>query len=384
MARRSLLKTAVFVLVLAGLAVAGYEGYRRFSRHADASHRYRTVKIDRGAIVKSISANGTLNPVVLVNVGTQVSGLIAKLYANFNDRVKQGQVLAELDPSLIRAQLAQDQGNLANARAALKLAEANERRQRALFDQGYVARVDLDTAVQALESGRAQVDAAIAQVKRDQTNLGYTVITSPVSGVVVSRNVDVGQTVAASFASPTLYIIAQDLKVMQIDTTVAEADIGGIKAGQTASFTVDAYPERTFQGKVRQIRLNSLVQQNVVTYDVVIDLYNPEEILLPGMTAFVNILIDERRDVLRIPLAALRYKPADSERPERGGHGKTVWRLEQHKAVPVQLQTGLSDSKFAELAGGGLSEGDAVIVEDLSQRKADKGQAQGNFRLRAF
>lgn len=376
--------TLLILLALLGLGLASYAAYRWYSPPSDMD-RYRVAKIGRGKIIKAVSANGTLNPVVLVNVGTQVSGTIMKLRADFNDRVRKGQVLAELDPALINAQLEQSQANLANARAALKLAEANERRTRALFEKDYVARADLDQASQALAAARAQVAAGIGQMKRDRTNLGYTVITSPVSGVVVSRNVDVGQTVAASFQTPTLFIIAQDLQRMQIDTTVAEADVGGIRVGQAVTFTVDAFPERTFQGVVRQIRLNSQVQQNVVTYNVVIDVNNPEEILLPGMTAFVNIVIAERGDALRLPLAALRFRPSETEKREGSAPGKIAYRLENGAAVATPVQTGISDGKYVELLGGSLQEGDSVVLEDLFERKADKpGQAPGGFRLRAF
>lgn len=340
---------------------------------------YRTEKIGKGNIIKAISANGTLNPVVLVNVGTQISGVINKLNVDFNDRVHKDQVLAEIDPSLINAQLEQSQANLANAQAALKLAQANETRSKELYAQDYVARSDLDQSVQALEAARAQVNSAIGQLKRDKTNKGYTIIKSPVSGVVVSRNVDLGQTVAASFQTPTLFTIAQDLQHMQIDTSVAEADVGGIRIEQTVNFTVDAYPDRVFQGKVHRIRLDSKVLQNVVTYDVVIDVNNPEEILLPGMTAFVSIIFDERNDSLKLPLAALKFRPAG----EISKPGKNIYRLDNNKAVAVPVQIGIADGKYAELTGGDLKEGDEVILEDQSERKSEN-KGQGNFRIRAF
>lgn len=392
-------KLSVLFLILA-LTAAAYWYWQ--SIQPPPGGQYRTVSVDRGEIVKTVSANGTLNPVVLVNVGTQVSGTVQKLYADFNDRVKAGKVLAELDPALFRAAVEQSRANLANAKASLQLAEANERRARELWGKDYIARAELDQAVQALGAARAQVAAASATVKRDETNLGYSVIVSPVSGIVVSRNVDVGQTVAASFQTPTLFAIAQDLKRMQIDTTVAEADVGGVKVGQTARFTVDAFQGREFEGKVRQIRLNSQVLQNVVTYNVVIDVANPEETLLPGMTAFVNIVIAERADVLRIPTAALRFRPADSGEPVRPPQGtgrpprraaesaeKTVYRLEQGKPVPVAIAPGIADGKFTEVLAGDLRAGDALVVEDLSQAASGQGQgrapgAGGSFRVRMF
>lgn len=376
-ATRKTLVVAVLLLVLAGC----YLVYRHFNPPA-RPEQFRVARIERGDIVKTVSANGTLVPVVLVNVGTQVSGTIARINADYNDRVRQGQVLAELDPALIKAQLAQSQAAVANARAALKLAEANEQRSRALYQQDYVPKADLDQAIQAVESARAQLAQAQAQVSRDRTNLGYSVITSPVSGVVVSRNVDVGQTVAASFQTPTLFSIAQDLKKMQIDTTVAEADVGSIRVGQAARFTVDAFPDRGFQGTVRQIRLNAQVLQNVVTYNVVIDVANPDESLLPGMTAFVNIAVAERHDVPRLPLAALRFKPEGSE---QAPGGKTVYLDRDGKAVATPVQLGLADGRFAEILGGTPREGDPVILEDLSQAKADsRAQPPSSFRLRAF
>jgi len=346
---------------------------------------YRTEKIATGNIARTVAANGTLNPVVLVNVGTQISGVINKLNVDFNDRVKKGQVLAEINPSLINAQMQQDQAALASAQASLKLAQANQRRSKELFAQDYIARMELDQSVQALEAAKAQVNSALGLLKRDHTNLGYTVIESPVSGVVVSRNVDIGQTVAANFQTPILFTIAQDLQKMQIDTSVAEADVGGVRIGQSVSFTVDAYPERVFQGKVRRVRLDSKVLQNVVTYDVVIDVDNPEEILLPGMTAFVNIIIEERNNCLKLPLAALKFRPRSDtvKKP-----GNTVYRLENNQAVAIGVQIGVSDGKFAELIGGVLKAGDSVIVEDQAEYKSENkdtaGAAQSNFRVRTF
>jgi HlyD family secretion protein len=345
---------------------------------------YRTEKIATGNIAKTVAANGTLNPVVLVNVGTQISGVINKLNVDFNDRVQKGQVLAEINPSLINAQMQQDQAALASAQASLKLAQANQRRSKELYAQDYIARMELDQSVQALEAAKAQVNSALGLLKRDHTNLGYTVIASPVSGVVVSRNVDIGQTVAANFQTPILFTIAQDLQKMQIDTSVAEADVGGIRIGQAVNFTVDAYPERVFQGKVRRVRLDSKVLQNVVTYDVVIDVDNPEEILLPGMTAFVNIVIEERNECLKLPLAALKFRPRNDmvKKP-----GNTVYRLDNNQAVAIGVQIGISDGKFAELIGGGLKEGDSVIVEDQGEYKSenkDAAGAQSNFRVRTF
>jgi len=386
---RSKQRLWLFLWLFFGLiALGGIAAWRFGWGRADESNRFRTVAVERGDIVKTVSANGTLNPVVLAQVGTQISGVIIKLKADFNQRVDQGQVLAELDPALIKASLQQSLANLENYKTALGLAELTEKRTRALIQRHYASQNELDQAAQAVAAAKAQVAVGEALVNRDRTNLGYTVIKSPVSGVVVSRNVDVGQTVAASFQTPTLFTIAQDLKDMQIYTTVAEADVGGIRVGQPVNFTVDAYPDRSFQGSVKQIRLNASAVQNVVTYNVVIDVDNPEGILLPGMTAFVGIIVEERHQVLKLPIAALRFKPEESRREaRRGGEakptGKTVYRLAdgQPKATPVQ--TGLSDGKSIEVSGEGIAEGVEVIVEETTPRK-DKGAPAGNFRLRAF
>ncbi len=354
-----------------------------------AAERYETAAADRGNIVQIVIASGTLNPVVLVNVGTQVSGTISKLYADFNDHVKAGQVLAKLDPALLKAQLLQSQANLASAQANLTLAESNANRSRLLFQQQMVSQANLDQTAQALAAAQAQVELARAQVNRDRTNLNYATIRSPVSGVVVARNVDVGQTVAASFQTPTLFTIAQDLRRMQIDTSVAEADIGGVRKGQTVNFSVDAFPDREFQGKVFQVRLNPTIQQNVVTYDVVVSVDNRERLLMPGMTANVHIITAQRKDVLRIPNSILRYRPAAAQAPTPtadsptadSSEGKTVYLLRNNQVTPVRIQTGITDNKFTEVVGGDLKPGDRLIVED---REAKKPASSGQFHFRAL
>lgn len=351
-------------------------------RAPDPEARYRTQAVERSDVTQLASANGTLNPVVLVNVGTQVSGTVKKWYADFNDHVKEGQKLLELDPALYQAQVNQSTANLASVRSQLKLAEANAGRARELFKQEYISRQEFDISVQALEAARAQVALVQAQMAKDRTNLGYSVIRSPVTGVVVSREVDIGQTVAASLQTPTLFKIAQDLAKMQIDSSYAEADVGNIRVGQQATFRVDAFPNRTFRGAVRQVRLNPTTQQNVVTYDVVIAVDNPEQILMPGMTAYVNILVAEHKGVLLAPNAALRFRPANaapredktrSERPEEGrkdskskpdGQSGTVYVIENGQPKLVRVSIGITDNRMTEIVGGGLKEGDAIIVED--------------------
>jgi HlyD family secretion protein len=269
--------------------------------------------IERGDLTQTVSANGTLNPVVLVNVGTQVSGTVTRLYVDFNDQVEKGQALLELDDRLLAAQARQSAANVVNVSAALDLARATEARMKALFEQEYISRQELEQAIQTRRSSEAQLAQARAAAEKDQVNLRYTTIRSPVSGTVIDRVVDLGQTVAASLQTPTLIKIAQDLSEMRIDSSFAEADIGSIREGQKVRFTVDAFPNRSFQGQVQQIRLNPTTQQNVVTYNVRVSLSNPDHILLPGMTAYVSIGVASRQDALLVPNAALRFKPSETD-----------------------------------------------------------------------
>ena len=338
------------------------------------SQRYATEPVQAGPLIEAVSANGTLNQVILVNVGTQVSGVVKSIHADFNDTVQENQILLELDPSLIRATMAQSEANEASARASLDLARANMKRTTALFKKEYVTAQDVDTATQALKAAEAQLALAKAQLQRDRINLAYTVIRSPVSGVVVSREVDVGQTVAASFQTPTLFKIAQSLTSMQIDSSFAEADIGAIRVGQEATFTVDAYPGRDFNGKVRQVRLNPTTQQNVVTYNVVIDVNNDERILLPGMTAYVSVVTARLQSVLKVSNAALRFRPAtdavierspaDAEQSSKqSGLRGTVYMTGKKGLRPVRLQLGASDNNTTEVLGGAIKAGDLVVVD---------------------
>lgn len=390
--RHLLWNKAALILALIGLGAGGYFYWQK--THAPSlEQRYKTQVLEVGDVTQTVSANGTLNPVVLVNVGTQVSGTVKKLYVDFNDKVKQGQVLMELDPAVYQAQVNLSAAAVNNARASLELAQANEARTRELFRLEYVSRQELDQAMQALKSARAQVAQAQAQAQKDRTSLGYTVIHSPVSGVVVSRMVDVGQTVAASFQTPTLFTIAQDLSKMQIDSSFAEADIGNITVGQQVHFTVDAFPNRTFNGVVKQRRLNPTTQQNVVTYDVVVAVDNPELILMPGMTAYVNIVVAQRKHVLLVPNAALRFKPADTTAKKdaapktREGRkkaaGVTVYVLENGKLRPVSIVTGITDNRFTEVVSGDLKAGDQVVTEDTATGSENAGQSSG-LRMRMF
>jgi HlyD family secretion protein len=381
------------ILLLVSISVAGYWWWAKSQKQVELN-RYRTVVLETGDVTQTASANGTLNPVVLVSVGTQVSGTVKKLYTDFNDKVQKGQVLAELDPPLFNAQVQQSEANVRNAEASLDLALANEARMKNLLDQEYISRQEYDQTQQALKSARAQLDLAHAQLQKDRTNLAYTVIRAPVSGVVVSRSVDVGQTVAASFQTPELFKIAQDLSRMQIDSSFAEADIGKIKVGQVVRFTVDAFAGRAFSGVVKQVRLNPTNVSNVITYDVVVGVDNPEQILLPGMTAYVNIVVAERNDVLLVPNAALRFRPKDVEqqgglmhkKKDGEGAGGTVYVLENGQPKKVWIKTGITDNKVTEVVSGSIKAGDSVVVEDTrdSGTTAAQAGAPGNMRLRMF
>lgn len=307
---KSIGRILIGATIVAGLVGGGIWFAKQRAAQAP-EQRYKLVTIEKGDVTQTVSANGTLNPVVLISVGTQVSGTVRKLFVDFNDKVKKGQPLLELDDALVAASERQSAANVINAQAALDLAQANEARIKQLFAQEYVSKQEYDQSQQALKSARAQLALARAQNERDRANVNFTVIRSPVDGVVIDRVVDIGQTVAASFQTPTLIKIAQDLSEMRIDTSFAEADIGSIREGQKARFTVDAFPNRSFVGDVQQIRLNPTNTQNVVTYNVRINVANPDHLLLPGMTAYVNIGVQKREGTLLVPNAALRYKPAD-------------------------------------------------------------------------
>lgn len=348
---------------LAGIAVVALAAlaYYLVLANRDNAPAYTTATLDYGDITQTVSANGTLNPVTVVQVGSQVSGTVQKLFVDFNSRVRQGEVLAELDPTLFKAQVAQDTANLHGAEATLALDRLNEQRARQLHATHYVSQADLDQAVASVRTARAQVEAATAQLQRDRTSLAYTVIRSPVDGVVINRAIDVGQTVAASFQTPTLFSIGQNLRNMQIDVTVDEADVGQIKPGQTVNFSVDAFPDRRFVGKVVQVRLNATVQQNVVTYDVVVGVDNPEGKLLPGMTAYANIVVLTRRHVLLAPNAALRVRIAGQQMPGTAS-GSVLYVLADGKLRGVPVKTGASDGQHTEITSGAVKAGEQVVT----------------------
>lgn len=357
---------------------------------------YRIERVTLGDIEQNVTANGTISPVTMVNVGTQVSGRVKKIYADFNDQVKQGQILLELEDDLFKAQIEQSRGNVKNFEASVELAKANEARMRSLFEKEYVSKQDLDQAMQALKSSEALLISAKAKLRLDQTNYGYSIIKSPVSGVVIDRVVDEGQTVAASLQTPTLFKIAQDLSKMEIDTSFAEADIAKIKFGQSVKFTVDAYPNNNFVGVVKQIRLNPVNTANVVTYNIVISVENQEGLLLPGMTAYVTINFAKHEKVLLVPNAALRYKPKnenlnltakgneasrnrDKAKKEGYGSGK-IYILRDNKPVMIRVSTSLTNGKLTEVVSSEIKEDDLIITGDLVSDQKSASGAQGPNR----
>jgi HlyD family secretion protein len=360
---------------------------------------YVTAPVTQGDVSRSIVTTGSVNPVVTVQVGTYVSGPIQSISCDFNTEVKAGQLCAKIDPRTYQQALDQAKANLATAvaqlhkdQAALDYAKINYDRDRGLRKTGVVSQDALDVDKSSLDQATAQVrldeatiDQRKAALEAAQVNLDYTNIVSPVNGTVVSRNVDVGQTVAASFQTPTLFLIAKDLTKMQVDTNVSESDVGAARVGQRATFSVEAYPDRTFEGTVVQVRRAPITVQNVVTYDVVIGCENPDLLLFPGMTADARIIVEEHRDVLTVPDAALRFElngPGKHGEASAGGkpEGHRVWVLRDDQPVAVPVTVGIDDGTNAEVSGGGLAPGDRVIVG--LARGGSGGEAQTRPALR--
>ena len=356
--------------------------------------QYKTASVDRGPITSIVTATGTVNPVVSVQVGSQVSGKIATLSADFNSIVTQGQILAQIEQqpfkarvSQARAALKSAKGNLAKAKNMVAQRKLERDRMATLLEQGFVAQSDLDLAdtnyrdaLAQTEVTQALMDQAEATLSSAELDLGYTTIYSPVNGIVISRNIDVGQTVVASFQAPTLFVIAQDLTRMQVNANVSESDIGGVAEGKRAHFRVDAYPKQFFEGTVTQVRNAPISIQNVVTYDVVITVDNRELKLKPGMTANVTIVTAQKDDPLRVPNGALRFRMPDVTIDKKATR---VWVLDLNgQPRQVDVTTGIADSLSTEIASGTLREGDRVIlgldtVEEHTQKKLPPGFEPG-------
>lgn len=385
--------------------------------------KYRSSVVDRGPINQTVTATGTINPVALINVGSQVSGTVAELHADFNDRVKKGQVLLKLEPTIFNAQVGQAEASIASARANLRLAQATYQRNEQLVAQKFVSSLALDQSRREMEVAAANLKLAQAQFERARADLNNSVIRSPIDGVVIKRTIDLGQTVAASFNTPNLFQIANDLTKMQIDTSVSEADVGQLRDGLPARFVVDAYPEREFSATMRQFRLAPNVVQNVVTYNVVLDVDNSDELLKPGMTAQVRLVVANRPDVLRIPTTALRFRLSEEEQAAERKRGEDlaknqatnqakndatnqnndknrdvkqvaarpalpaqadddvafrsasesarmfkIYKLDaMNRPQPVDIRAGLSNFRYTEILAGDLKPGDQVVTRALAQ-----------------
>ena len=334
---------------------------------------YVTVPVGRGVVARTVNATGTVNPVLTIIVGSYVSGVISEMYCDYNTRVRKGQVCARIDARPYKAALDQARGQLARDSAQLEGAQLNLTRYAVLKDQDSVARQVYDDQVALVHQLKGTVAIDRAAVETATVNLGYTNITSPVDGTVVARNITIGQTVAASFQTPTLFLIATDLTRMQVDTNVSESDIGAVKIGNDASFTVETFTDRSFPAKVTQVRQAPQTVQNVVTYDVVLTVQNADFLLKPGMTATVGITTDRRDAAVRIPDQALRFTPSELREDIRGsaresagaksdGRGARVWVLRQGKPTPIAVTVGLDDDTFSELVRGALEPGDQLIV----------------------
>jgi HlyD family secretion protein len=334
-----------WLVILALLAGAGY-GYWYWKQSEKSAPQYQTSPVARGDLVQVVTATGQLNPVTNVQVGSQISGMIQKLAVDFNSPVKAGQIIAQLDPATYQASVHQSEADLANAKAGLELAQVDAKRSADLFQNNLIARSDYDKAMADLHQAEAQVHIKEAALEKAKVDLARCTISAPVDGIVISRSVDVGQTVAASLNAPTLFVIANDLSQMQIDANVAEADVGGVEMGQEVDFTVDAFLYRTFRGKVVQVRNSPITVQNVVTYDTIIAVHNEDLKLKPGMTANVSIIIARRENALKIPNAALRFRPPETA----SSAGKT-------NAAPRRMAEGGRGEGSARGWGGGSARG---------------------------
>jgi HlyD family secretion protein len=392
-------------LAVGGLALLALLGYCAFAGRTEEASAYRTVPVERGELVAKVSASGSLSALVTVEVGSQVTGRIQSLHADFNSAVKRGQLIAKIDPALFdaavaqaRANVAAASGNLARLRVQADDAARQAERARQLFEQKLVSENDRDEAVTAARAaeaavaqGQGQLEQARSALRQAETNLLYTDIRAPTDGIVISRAVNVGQTVAASLSAPVIFTIAQDLRAMEVHTNVAESDIGRLQAGMPATFTVDAYPGETFSGSIREIRNAPQVVQSVVTYDAVIDVSNADLRLKPGMTASVTIVTERRENALSVPNAALRFTPRDTgdaaptrpgaSRPPAGRRAEgTVWVLRGKEPRPVAARLGLNDGSHTEITGGELREGDLVIA-GLAVEAAPSNRGGRGFRL---
>ena len=394
-------KIIISIILISAIAIVSIYF---ITKNRNKNFVYKTEKAERGNICDVITATGTLNPITTVDVGTQVSGIIDKIYVDFNSKVRQGQIIAKLDTNFLAASLLDAKSNLEKSKAKLDYEEKNYNRIKQLYENKIVAETDYETVLYNYETAKANYQSAKAQMERAKINLKYATVKSPISGVVTSRNVDEGQTVAASFNTPTLFTIAKDLTKMQVEADVDEADIGQVRNGQRVEFAVDAFIDETFEGTVTQIRLKPEVIQNVVTYTVIIDAPNSELKLMPGMTANITVYVKELKNVLKIPVQALNFKPlkefmdnipdsvedknkkrtenTDDNSPEqiknKNNMFKNVWIKQGDNIIQKKIKTGLNDGVFVEVKKG-IKQGTEIIIAQEIQKKESKNNKRSPF-----
>ena len=362
------------------------------------SVKYITKEVKKDTITQYVEASGTIKPINTIQVGTQVSGTVARIYVDYNSQVKKGDLLAELDPSLFQANVDQSRAKLNNAKAAFAKAKAtlsykknNYERYKHLYQKNYVSKDDVELAQSNYLSAKAELDAASAEISaasatlnNNLTNLGYSKITSPVDGTVISRAIDVGQTVAASFNTPTLFEVAEDLTKMQIETSVSEADIGKIKIGQKAQYTLDGYQDKTFDGEVTQIRLESTTTNNVVTYTVIISVDNTEGFVIPGMSANVSIITNEVKDALTVPSVALKFSPTEKQYQGKKYEKQGVWILTKTGIKRYDIEVGATDDTKVQIINSEIKEKDKVIVGIKGQMNGKNSSSKSGGKPMPF
>lgn len=363
--------------ILGCLVVIGGASYFLFGSSSGGKSQFATIAITRGDLSQVVTATGEIQPLNTVNVGSQVSGTIDKLYVDYNSKVKKGDVLLTIEPSVLQASVDEAKASLVSAESQRNYAKSEYERNKMLYEDGFISRAEMEQSLTTYEQAEQSVNRMQSQYERAVTNLGYATITSPVDGTVISREVDVGQTVAASFQTPDLFQIAEDLSKMQIETSVSEADIGVIKEGQAVTFTVDAYPTQTFEGVVRQIRLSPTTTSNVVVYTVVIDVDNSDLRLMPGMTAFVTIVISEKFDVFKVQNAGLLLRSFDGIVEDPGdATTKTHLAIQRGEdVILVPYEKGLVTATETEIISDAIQDGDRIVVGKL-------GQTSSNTQLR--
>ena len=375
---KTLKKIGIAIVVIAVLAVAAFLILRKSEK---PQMKYKTAEIHRGSIVNTVTATGTIEPIVQVEVGTQVSGIINHIYVDYNSVVKKGEVIAELDKTTLEADLASSSATLQSNKTEYEYQEKNFLRSRGLHEKKVLSDTDYETAEYQYNKAKSSYEKSQSDITKARQNLEYATIYSPIDGVVIDRAVEEGQTVAASFNTPTLFTIANDLRQMRVIADVDEADIGGVVEGQQATFTVDAFPEDVFKGSVTQVRLQPTTESNVVTYEVVVDAPNPDLKLKPGLTANLTIYTMQKDSVLLVPLKALRFQPENAPEPvadSANPRARVLWTQSPQGLQPVNVTTGDNDGIFAEITGD-IKEGDKVVTGvDIGVSSISDGQGEAN------